>query len=318
MSVKTTKMTLPLSVLLLLNAALKKTVFSRKFYQEINDKVLSKLATVDTNLYFICYFTLLLLAILNKKVEIKRFLVSQRSNLLQLIRRSIYAVLGSDLLKSNHKYLARTFSKQTSVQSKTSETNNGSSENNESSTEEEKTETKPVSNLAIHLKNISSYLSDIRIFNRLVESIKYMPWIIDEFHSLVDPLAATPKLDRFINLLQALNCLVLELLENAGWLTDHNWVGTSDNNYWCIETYIWCLRVWGVYLLIEIIELLRRNPVSKWNKSWSILMFQQLVQVPLVLHWSLYDGCLTPFWVGLCGSGALWFQFKDMWSSLEL
>ncbi|EMG47023.1 hypothetical protein G210_2696 [Candida maltosa Xu316] len=174
------------------------------------------------------------------------------------------------------------------------------------------------SKLAGHLKKINSYLADIRIFNRLTDSIKYMPWLIDEYHALTSPSSSVPKLDRYVNVIQALNCIVLELLENAGWLTDHDWVGTNDNPWWSFETYIWCCRVWGVYLVIEIIEIIRRTPVAKWNKSWRINLFKNVIQIPLVLHWSLRDGCLTPFWVGVCGSGASWWNFKDMWSSIDL
>lgn len=285
---------IPLPSILRLNSLLKKSVFSRNFYQEINDKVLSQSATVDRNLYFICYFTLLLSSILNNKPKIRAFVLSQRNNLIKLL-------WGSTPAQSEVKKTA---------------TGDVAGPNEEVVTSTATSEDK--SNLAVHLKAISSYLSDVRIFNRLTDSIKYMPWIIDEYRALKDPAHAAPKFDRLINLVQALNCLVLELLENAGWLTDHNWVGTNNNEYWCIETYIWCSRVWGAYLVIEIIELFRRVPVSKWDKLWKISVFKQLVQVPLVVHWSLYDGCLLPFWVGVCGSCASWWDFKDLWSSLKI
>lgn len=286
-----------INVLLRLISTLKKNLFSRKLYQEINDKVLSKASTVDTNLYFICYFTLLCSSVANNKGEIQLFLSKQKYNLIQLIHRAALTFAQTDLKLSSNKVVKNIFSTPDPVTIKR--------------------EDKP-SQLGIHLKKISSYLSDIRIFNRLTDSIKYMPWIIDEYALFRSPGSAVPKMDRFINLLQSLNCLVLELLENAGWLTEHDWVGTLDNNYWCIETYIWCSRVWGAYLLIEIVELFRRTPVSKWDKTWKIAVFKQMIQVPLVVHWSLYEGCLTPFWVGLCGCGASWWDFRTMWSSIDL
>lgn len=286
---------LPLPLLLKLNRILSKTILSRNFYQQINDRVLASTATVDTSLYFICYFTLLLSSVLNNKTKIRAFLLSQRANLVALINKVYFKAFRRPLCQ-----------KQTVEKSE---------KKPEQSTDAQEV---PVSNLAVHLKAISSYIADVRIFNRLTDSIKYMPWIIDEFASLMNPSLAVPRVDRFINFLQSINCLVLELLENAGWLTDHNWVGTNDNNYWCIETYIWCSRVWGAYLVLEIVELVRRTPRSKWNKDWRISLFKQVVQLPLVLHWSLYDGCLTPFWVGLCGSGASWHAFKDLWLSIEL
>lgn len=290
------KGSLPILVLLKLNSTLKRTLFSRKFYQEINDKVLSKSSTVDANLYFICYFTLLLSAIVENKPQIKKFLSLQKGNLLRLINTVYFKAINRQLLLKRENDAPKTEPQTAAVDSTAAE--------------------KP--KLAVHLKAISSYISDIRIFNRLTESIKYMPWIIDEFGAMMNPTLSAPRLDRIINFAQSFNCLVLELLENAGWLTDHNWVGTSDNNYWCIETYIWCSRVWGAYLIIEIIELIRRTPMSKWDKSWKISLFKQVIQVPLVVHWSLYEGCLTPFWVGVCGSGASWWGFRDMWLSLDL
>lgn len=292
----------PINILLKLNGILKKSVFSRKFYQEINDKVLSQSSTVDANLYFICYFTLLLSSVLNNKPQIKQFLLKQKNNLTKVINSFCTNTLGKAPKDSSSKIISRVF------------LDHDSHLELPASTESER----PVSQLAVHLKTISSYIADVRIFNRLTESIKYMPWIIDEFHAFMSPTSSVPKFDRFVNFLQTLNCLFLELFEHAGWLTDHNWVGTSDNNYWCLLTYVWCSRIWGAYLIIEIIELIRRVPMSKWDKNWRLSLFKQAVQIPLVVHWSLYEGCLTPFWVGLCGSGASWWNFRDMWLSIDL
>lgn len=280
-----TKQGVPLNVILKLNSLVKKSVLSRNFYQEITDKVLTKASTTDSVLYFVCYFTLLLSSILNNKAKIRKFLQEQRIKLVLMIER----LTGSSL--NDSKWVQKL------------KTRGIISE-------------KP-SQLAIHLKSISSYISDIRIFNRLGDSIKYMPWIIDEYKALYLN-SAVPFSHRFINLAQALNCLVLELLENAGWLTEHNWVGTGDNDWWCMFTYIWCSRVWGAYLVIEIIELIRRTPASKWDKNWKISLFSQVIQLPLVVHWSLYDGCLSPFWVGVCGCGASWWGFKDVINSIKL
>lgn len=303
---------LPISILLNLQKILKKSIFSRKFYQEINDKVLSKSSTVDQNLYFICYFSLLISAILNNKPKILYFLKNQWYKFIQLV-------------KSATGISTTTTATATTTATKEKEENNGGSTSYLEKILNPKppvyTEGTP-SKLAYHLKKINSYLADIRIFNRLTDSIKYMPWIIDEYHAFTNTNSPTsiPKFDRFINLLQSLNCLVLEILENLGWLTDHDWIGTGNNEWWCIETYIWCCRVWGVYLLIEIMEIIRRTPMTKWsnNKQWQINLFKNVIQLPLVLHWSLRDGCLTPFWVGLCGSGASWWNFKDMWLSIDL
>lgn len=291
-----------INILLKLNAILKKSVFSRKFYQEINDKVLSKSSTVDANLYFICYFTLLLSSILNNKPKIRQYLLKQKYNLVKVVNSFFNNTLGKAPKYSSNKIISRFF--QTQDPSADPPVSNDSD--------------RQVSQLAVHLKTISSYIADVRIFNRLTESIKYMPWIIDEFYAFMNPASAVSKFDRFVNLLQSLNCLLLELLEHAGWLTDHNWVGTPDNNHWSLLTYVWCSRVWGAYLIIEIIELFRRVPMSKWDKNWRLSLFKQAVQVPLVVHWSLYEGCLSPFWVGLCGSGASWWNFRDMWLSIDL
>lgn len=281
------KRPLPLSLLLRLNGLLKKSIFSRKFYQEINDKVLSKSSSVDANLYFICYFTLLVSSILNNKPRIVKFINQQKINIIKLVNRNFNTSFSTDdAIKE--KVTA-------SVESPTYQLK-----------------------LAVHLKTISSYIADVRIFNRLTESIKYMPWIIDEYASMMNPASSVPRFDRFVNFLQSINCLVLELLEHAGWLTDHNWVGTSDNAGWSMFTYVWCSRVWGAYLVIEVLELFRRTSFAKMDKNWRLAVFKQAIQLPLVVHWSLYEGCLTPFWVGVCGSGASWWGFRDMWSSIDL
>ncbi|OBA24193.1 hypothetical protein METBIDRAFT_37511 [Metschnikowia bicuspidata var. bicuspidata NRRL YB-4993] len=291
---------IPITVLLKLNKALKKSLFSRNFYLQINDKVLSQTATLDSTLYFICYFTLLLSAVLNNKHKILAFVKGQNARLIK--------VMGSFLPPKAGRVLSP-------EQPDASASGNEKSEPDRAS---ENAAQETPSQLAVHLKAVSSYISDVRIFNRLVEAIKYMPWIIDEFSALANPVLAVPRTDRLVNFAQAINCLTLELFENVGWLSDHNWIGTSDNNYWCIESYIWSSRVWGAYIVVEMIELFRRHPASRRGKDWKISLFKQAVQLPLVLHWSLYDGCLSPFWVGLCGTGASWFGFKSVMESIDL
>lgn len=280
--------TLPLSIILRLNQSLNKTILNKKFYSEVNSKILTKASTIDANLYFICYFTLLVSSVLNNKTRIRKFLQDQRLKLVALIEKTF----GVKVSESNNKLLNKIGTKHPIVES--------------------------TSNLAPYLKRISSYLSDVRIFNRLFDTVKYMPWIIGEYEAFISKTSKVSKFTRFINLFQAFNCILLEALENLGWLTEHNWIGTNDNNYWCIETYIWCSRVWGFYIIIEVLELFRRTPYKNWDKAWKIELFKQVVQIPLVVHWSLYDGCLTPFWVGICGSGASWWGFKDSWKSLDL
>lgn len=284
--------------LIKLQSLLKKTILSKKFYLEVNEKILSKTSTVDKNLYFICYFTLLVSSILKNKPQIRRFLKQQKFNLLKVINSISINNVGNDLKNSNNKIIANLFL--------TPDPSLSQHECNE----------KPPK-LAENLGRISSYISDIRIFNRLTSTIEILPWMVDEYLSLVNN-SSKPLTDRFMNFIQAFNCFVLEVFENIGWISDHNWINTSDNGHWSLVTYVWSSRVWGVYLVFEILELFRSTPRSKWDKNWKIKLFQQAVQLPLVLHWSLYNGCLTPFWVGLCGSGASWFQFKDIWMSLDL
>lgn len=255
------KRPVPLPVLFTVSRVLKKTLFSRNFYDQVTTKCLTTSSAVDANLYFLCYLTKLVAAILVNRDAIREWL-----------KRNVGVDLGPI----------------TGAKLK----------------------------LAGHLLTILSYIADVRIFNRLTDLIKYMPWAIDEFAALVDPANPVPRVTRFINFLQAVNCIVLELFENAGWLTDHNFVGTDDNPGWSAFTYVWCLRVWAAYVVIEIIELFRRVPLLKWDKNWKIAVFRNAVQIPLVVHWSLYEGCLSPFWVGLCGTGASWWGFKDLWTSV--
>lgn len=294
---------LPLSPLLKLNAIVRKTLLSRKFYLEICNKVLDSSATVDRNLYFICYFTLLVSAVLDNRSHILRFLAKQKANVLRLAGLPVgpkakFREAESDKIEVDEK-----LGSQAKILASAPVVLNAKFDAR-------------LASIAKHLQAVSSYISDVRIFNRLTDSIKYMPWIIDEFSALSG--LRQPLSNRIINFAQAINCLILELFENVGWLTDHNWIGTGDNAWWCTETYIWSSRVWGAYIVIEILELLRRTPRAKRNLAWRVALFQQAVQLPLVLHWSLYEGCLTPFWVGLCGSGASWWGFRDIWRSLEL
>lgn len=101
-----------INILLKLNAILKKSVFSRKFYQEINDKVLSKSSTVDANLYFICYFTLLLSSILNNKPKIRQYLLKQKYNLVKVVNSFCNNTLGKAPNDSSNKIISRFFQTQ--------------------------------------------------------------------------------------------------------------------------------------------------------------------------------------------------------------
>lgn len=299
--------TVPLALLLRLNTLLRRTLLSKQFYSEVSTKILLKTATMDTNLYFICYLTLMVASVLDNKPRIKQFLLRLYYRLMQLISSTVLRISGTDLSKSNTKCVSKIFSPPSPETSTLAESN--------ADTDSQKDQG---SALAKYLKRISSYIADIRIFNRLTDNISYIPWLLDEIADLANPALTRPYSDRAIGVLQAINCIVLEGLENAGWVLDHDWVGTNDNPFWSFETYIWCCRVWGLYLVIEIAQLIRNTPRTKWNKAWQILLFQQVIQLPLVMHWSLRDGCLSPFWVGFCGSGASWFKFKDLWLSLDI
>lgn len=285
-----------LASVLRLHALLRKSVLDRGFYQRIGDNILGSPSTIDANLYFVCYLALLASSVLKNKPRILAFSNRQRERFLIWVRHTfpnlaafLMSLLGAEKFNTT---LSRTPSLVAIGQTRTSPT---------------------VKSTADRLSAVSSYISDVRIFSRLLDFLKYVPWVLETQDAILDPNHSRSFLDRSVDHVQSTTCFVLDALETVGWITDHDWIATRDNLWWCEFSYVWSSRVWGIYLGAVIFALCRETPSSKRDRAWRVKVFEQLVQIPLVMHWSLYEGCLSSFWVGVCGVGASYWRFKETW-----
>lgn len=160
--------------------------------------------------------------------------------------------------------------------------------------------------IAIKLKLLSSYLSDIRIFNRMWALLGLVPWAID----LIQTSRGDPW--RLVHIFQAVSGVLLQLFENIGFVGDHHFTTQSDKlTYWF---NIWCCRLWAGYVVSDLAMNFvdyRRN--SRMSPSLRRSVISNLGNLPLTVHWSLDSGCLSPLLVGLCGTMSSITRTKAYW-----
>jgi len=54
---------------------------------------------------------------------------------------------------------------------------------------------------------------------------------------------------------------------------------------------------------------------KEWKVKWRREMVTNLAWAPLTVHWSLEEGLVGEFWVGLLGSVAGITGFRELWKS---
>lgn len=148
--------------------------------------------------------------------------------------------------------------------------------------------------LSGHLKNLSSAISDYRMFWRVFHTPATIEWALD---LLLNNKQSNTFL-RWSDYIQAVSGVGYQVLEDIAYLAMKGVLPISaarQADIWVVS----CL-FWLVHVALELIKAAyfraHGEPVNKLN------LLVNLAWAPLTVHWSTYTGIFDPQWVGLLGS----------------
>ncbi|KAI9741994.1 MAG: hypothetical protein M1834_000383 [Cirrosporium novae-zelandiae] len=183
----------------------------------------------------------------------------------------------------------------------------------------------PHSNALLHasktLRALADMISDHRNFRRLFGLLGIYSWAVSTYRY--------PPKDRVlksISWIQVFANVLYQYLENAAYLTRWNVVKLSKaqtSSYW-----LWSSRWWMLHVVLDIGRLLRERQLrareegtsekdvslteqenARWWKEWWV----NIAYLPLTVHWSLEEGCVSEDAVGALGSVAGILGFRQAW-----
>lgn len=270
-------------------------LFNPKFYRIISD-VLNNPSKLDSTLGTLCYFSLFLSALIKKSPEIKDTIKKFWRYILKLINKFILIIEKYTHLKLKLPDFGLTENYQTTKN------------------KEIETHINDRYNLKAYkvLKTFSGYLTDIRIFNRGFSIPACIADII-EARSLLE------KKD-YLNYISTWCISLYQPLETIAFLFDHNWLLPDRETNNCDWWYAISTRFWFAWVVAEFSQLSYRlilvKKVGNIEKSELIEFIEHLATLPLCVHWSLENGCLNDFSVGLLGTIAGGLTTIDMWKTI--
>ncbi|KAL5328934.1 hypothetical protein ACEPPN_002443 [Leptodophora sp. 'Broadleaf-Isolate-01'] len=178
--------------------------------------------------------------------------------------------------------------------------------------------------VSARLKALSSLISDFRIFARLWGLLGMYSW-----GKRVWNQDGGDQVVRRIVGVQVLSNIAYQYLENMAYLSSKGvcgWSAEKQNRAW-----VWSSRFWAVHVLLDFLRLGRerseQRKVVKWKgreeeaereeqefwARWRRQLVVNLAYAPLTVHWSLENGLVGEFWVGLLGSVAGLAGLKELW-----
>lgn len=170
---------------------------------------------------------------------------------------------------------------------------------------------KLLATLAAKLAALYLYIGDVRIFNRMWACIGMIPWGVDLVRDLASLLWRNP--DRVVNYLQVFNGIVLQFLENVGFVGDHHFTTQSDElSFWA---NLWCGRLWALYVVFDIFQLMR-VPAGKRDRKWRNYLVYEIANLPLTAHWLVATGLISRQSVGFWGALGAGLRCLDYWPNI--
>ncbi|ODV82518.1 hypothetical protein CANARDRAFT_205074 [[Candida] arabinofermentans NRRL YB-2248] len=159
---------------------------------------------------------------------------------------------------------------------------------------------------ALKLRNLSNYLSDIRIFNRLWAIPSLISFGLTDLKT-ISKSTNKSKLMKLLETIGTISIVLFQPFENIGFLTEHKWTTKNHDDFKSSKLsewyYIISCRFWAVFVVVEIIKLLKQLKLKGTGDS---VLFKSLVanfaNLPLTVHWSCYGGCLSDLSVGFFGT----------------
>jgi hypothetical protein len=208
------------------------------------------------------------------------------------------------------------------------------------------TSTKLIAQVVGSSKALAEVISDFRIFVRLWGVLGLYTWARGTYR---DPLpqdaGRKEKALRALTWAAIASCVGFQVLENGaylsskGVLTASSWtgeVGKARENRW----WLWSSRFWAVYVGVELVRLgveryykaapsteghgdgekedkiLRRKALKKEKLEhwlWWKDLASNVAYAPMTVHWSLEQGLLSDWGVGVCGMVAGGALLADAW-----
>jgi hypothetical protein len=173
---------------------------------------------------------------------------------------------------------------------------------------------------AQRLRALSDLISDFRIFARLWGLLKIYQWGKRTWRSPHGDAVV-----RGIVYAQVVVNVLYQYLENGAYLSSKGVAGWSAQRQ--KRAWLWSSRFWMAHVGLDFVRLGREWALRKgttkekevvldgkgavveqgdqeWWRGWVRELLIDAAWAPLTLHWSLENGLLGDFWVGLLGSVA--------------
>lgn len=161
--------------------------------------------------------------------------------------------------------------------------------------------------LSGNLAALSDSVSDYRTGYRVLTTPQTIEWALDL-------LLANPNKSRWrraSDYVQAVSGVAYQTLEDFAWLASKGILPISPKrqaDLWVVSCWFWAIHV-ALELLKLAIMRIQGKPVD-----YRALLVN-LAWAPLTVHWSTYNGILSPSWVGVLGSAACWPQLLQQWKA---
>jgi hypothetical protein len=179
---------------------------------------------------------------------------------------------------------------------------------------------------AQRLNALSSLISDFRIFARLWGLLGIWKW---GKRVLENP--PEDSVLRSVSYAQVVVNIAYQYLENYAYLSSKGVLGWSTEKQ--NRAYIWSSRFWVAHVGLDFVRLYheaakRRNKgkgkegvenleETAWRAKWRREMVSNAAWAPLTLHWSLEQGLVGDFWIGVFGSVAGMTGLRERWKDTE-
>lgn len=208
------------------------------------------------------------------------------------------------------------------------------------------TSTKLIAQVVGSSKALADTIADYRIFVRLWGIVGLYTWARGTWlDRLPENASGKEKTLRALTWAAIVSCVGFQVLENGaylsskGALTTASWtgdVGKAKENQW----WLWSSRFWAAYVGVELVRLavvrlyreekvvesggdgekedkikqeerVKQEKLENW--LWWKDLASNMAYAPMTVHWSLEQGLLSDWGVGVCGMVAGGALLADAW-----
>ncbi|KUJ22018.1 uncharacterized protein LY89DRAFT_638147 [Mollisia scopiformis] len=179
------------------------------------------------------------------------------------------------------------------------------------------------------LKALSDLISDFRIFARLWGLLGIWKWgkkVLLDLQKEGDKDWTAKRIEAA----QVIVNLAYQYLENGAYLSSKGVLGWSKEQQG--KAWLWSSRFWVMHVGLDFWRLgrewtMRRNKgkgkevdhgvisqsEQEWKARWRREMVLNMAWAPLTVHWSLEQGLVSDFWVGVLGTVAGITGLRELW-----